>query len=112
MNYPHWQLAIPGGMLIALVAVLHVFISHFAVGGGFFLVVTESLARRQNDAALLKYCRRHSSVFCAAYAGLRRDQRRGYLVHDWSGQPGGDFDAHPYISCGRGRLSGSSFLWR
>ncbi len=63
MNYPHWQLAIPAGMLIALVAVLHVFISHFAVGGGFFLVVTESLARRQNDAALLKYCRRHSMFF-------------------------------------------------
>ena len=63
MNYPHWQLAIPGGMLIALVAVLHVFISHFAVGGGFFLVVTESLARRQKDAALLDYCRRHSRFF-------------------------------------------------
>ncbi len=63
MNYPHWQLAIPGGMLIALVAVLHVFVSHFAVGGGFFLVVTESLARRQKDAVLLEYCRRHSRFF-------------------------------------------------
>ncbi len=63
MNYPHWQLAIPGGMLIALVAVLHVFVSHFAVGGGFFLVVTESLARRQKDAAVLEYCRRHSRFF-------------------------------------------------
>jgi mono/diheme cytochrome c family protein len=63
LNYPHWQLAIPGGMLIALVAVLHVFVSHFAVGGGFFLVVTESLARRRNDAALLDYCRRHSKFF-------------------------------------------------
>jgi mono/diheme cytochrome c family protein/cytochrome bd-type quinol oxidase subunit 1 len=63
LNYPHWQLAIPGGMLIALVAVLHVFVSHFAVGGGFFLVVTESLARRQKDAAMLDYCRRHSRFF-------------------------------------------------
>jgi len=63
LNYPHWQLAIPGGMLIALVAVLHVFVSHFAVGGGFFLVVTENLARRQKDAALLDYCRRHSKFF-------------------------------------------------
>jgi len=63
LNYPHWQLAVPGGMLIALVAVLHVFVSHFAVGGGFFLVVTESLARRQNDAVLLDYCKRHSKFF-------------------------------------------------
>ena len=63
MNYPHWQLAIPGGMLIALVAVLHVFVSHFAVGGGFFLVVTENLARRRKDAAVLEYCRRHSKFF-------------------------------------------------
>ncbi len=63
MNYPHWQLAIPGGMLIALVAVLHVFVSQFAVGGGFFLVVTETLARRQKDAAVLDYCRRHSKFF-------------------------------------------------
>ncbi len=63
MNYPHWQLAIPGGMLIGLVAVLHVFVSQFAVGGGFFLVVTESWARRQKDAALLEYCRRHSRFF-------------------------------------------------
>jgi mono/diheme cytochrome c family protein len=63
LNYPHWQLAIPGGMLIALVAVLHVFVSHFAVGGGFFLVVTESFARRKKDAALLDYCRRHSTFF-------------------------------------------------
>src|ERR1017187_605494 len=50
-------------MLIALVAVLHVFVSHFAVGGGFFLVVTETLARRQKDAAVLDYCRRHSNFF-------------------------------------------------
>ncbi len=50
-------------MLIALVAVLHVFVSHFAVGGGFFLVLTENLARRQKDASLLEYCRRHSRFF-------------------------------------------------
>lgn len=50
-------------MLIALVAVLHVFVSHFAVGGGFFLVITENLARRRKDAALLDYCRRHSMFF-------------------------------------------------
>ena len=63
MNYPHWQLAFPGGVLIGVVAILHVFIAHFAVGGGFFLVTTESKARRENDAALLAYCKRHSMFF-------------------------------------------------
>jgi mono/diheme cytochrome c family protein len=63
MNYPHLQHALPGGMLIALIAVVHVFVSHFAVGGGAFLVVTETMARRKNDTALLAYCRRHSMFF-------------------------------------------------
>jgi mono/diheme cytochrome c family protein len=62
MNYPIWEL--PGaGLLIAAVAVVHVFVSHFAVGGGLFLVVTERKARRENDAALLDYVRRLSRFF-------------------------------------------------
>jgi hypothetical protein len=63
MNYPHLQHNLPGGLLIAIVAVVHVFVSHFAVGGGAFLVVTETLARRKNDKFLLDYCRRHSMFF-------------------------------------------------
>ena len=62
MNYPIWDLPAPG-LLIALVAIVHVFVSHFAVGGGLFLVVTEAKARRENDAALLEYVRRHSRFF-------------------------------------------------
>ena len=45
MNYPVWELPAPG-LLIAAVAILHVFISHFAVGGGLFLVLAERKARR------------------------------------------------------------------
>src|SRR5687767_8388789 len=41
----------------------HVFVAHFAVGGGLFLVWTERKARRENDAALLDYVRRHSRFF-------------------------------------------------
>ena len=33
MNYPIWELPAPG-LLIAAVAIVHVFIAHFAVGGG------------------------------------------------------------------------------
>ncbi|HZD32201.1 MAG TPA: c-type cytochrome [Candidatus Angelobacter sp.] len=63
MNYPLWQIGIPGGLLIAMVAVLHVFISHFAVGGGAYLVLLERKAYRDNDAGLLAYVRKHSIFF-------------------------------------------------
>jgi len=62
MNYPIWDLP-ASGLLIAGVAILHVFISHFAVGGGLFLVLTERRARRDGDAALLAYVRWHSRFF-------------------------------------------------
>ena len=48
MNYPIWELPfIGGGLLIAAVAVVHVFVSHFAVGGGLFLVLTEMKGYRE-----------------------------------------------------------------
>lgn len=62
MNYPLWDL--PGtGLLIAFVAIVHVFVSHFAVGGGLFLVLAERKARRENDDELLGYLKRHSRFF-------------------------------------------------
>ena len=62
MNYPIWELP-SSGLLIAFVAIVHVFISHFAVGGGLFLVVTERRARRLDDERLLAYVRWHSRFF-------------------------------------------------
>ncbi len=62
MNYPIWELP-ASGLLIAVVAILHVFVSHFAVGGGLFLVVTERKARRENDEALMAWLKRHSRFF-------------------------------------------------
>jgi mono/diheme cytochrome c family protein len=63
MNFPVWDVSFGAGLLIALVAILHVFVSHFAVGGGLFLVVTERRARRRGDAALLDWLKRHSKFF-------------------------------------------------
>src|SRR5271166_1397882 len=63
MNYPVWQLAFTGGLLIAAIAVLHVFVSHFAVGGGAYLVLTERRAYSSNDSELLGYVRHHSKFF-------------------------------------------------
>jgi cytochrome bd-type quinol oxidase subunit 1 len=64
MNFPAWDVPLlGGGLLIGLVAILHVFVAHFAVGGGLFLVWTEARAYRKNDPALLEYVKRHSSFF-------------------------------------------------
>lgn len=62
MNFPIWDLPAPG-LLIAFVAIVHVFISHFAVGGGLFLVLTERKARRERDDALLAFVRAHTRFF-------------------------------------------------
>ena len=63
MNYPLWDVpGIGGGILIAMIAITHVFISHFAVGAGFFNVVTEQRARRLGDDHLLAFVRTHSFV--------------------------------------------------
>ncbi|HVZ17457.1 MAG TPA: c-type cytochrome [Terriglobales bacterium] len=63
MNFPIWRLGFPGGLLIAVVAILHVFVSHFAVGGGAFLVLTEQKAYRESNDTLLAYVRRYSKFF-------------------------------------------------
>ena len=64
MNFPVWEVPVlGGGMLIGIVAVVHVFISHFAVGGGLFLVMTERKAYREQSPILLDYVKRHSKFF-------------------------------------------------
>lgn len=62
MNYPLWALP-ASGLLIAFVAIVHVFISHFAVGGGLFLVLAERKARREQDSVLLDFVRAHTRFF-------------------------------------------------
>lgn len=64
MNYPVWYLpTIGGGTLIALIAIGHVFISHFAVGGGLLLTLSEHLARKRNDANLLSFTKQFARLF-------------------------------------------------
>ncbi|MBU2539144.1 MAG: cytochrome ubiquinol oxidase subunit I [Proteobacteria bacterium] len=64
MNYPVWQLDFSGGgLLIALIAILHVYISHFAIGGGLFLVLTEMKGYRENSQPILDYTRKHTKFF-------------------------------------------------
>jgi mono/diheme cytochrome c family protein/cytochrome bd-type quinol oxidase subunit 1 len=63
MNYPFWNVGIGYGILMATIAVIHVFISHFAIGGGLYLVVSETSARRKGDAILLAFLERLSRFF-------------------------------------------------
>jgi cytochrome bd-type quinol oxidase subunit 1 len=64
MNYPVWELStFGGGFLIALIAIVHVLVSHFAVGGGLFLVSLEKKAYREENPALLEYVKKHSKFF-------------------------------------------------
>ena len=63
MNYPVWDVAFGAGLLIAIVAITHVFVSHLAIGGGLFLVLTEKKAYREDDASLLDWLKRHTKFF-------------------------------------------------
>jgi cytochrome bd-type quinol oxidase subunit 1 len=64
MNYPVWEPPLlGGGLVIGIIAILHVFVSHFAVGGGLFLPITERKAYRENNPALLEYVKSHSKFF-------------------------------------------------
>ena len=70
MDYPFWDVFVGHGVLMALIAVVHVFISHFAIGGGLYLVVEEMSARRRGDASRLAFLE-HLSRFEDAVASYR-----------------------------------------
>ncbi|MBI5683531.1 MAG: c-type cytochrome [Verrucomicrobia bacterium] len=63
MNYPFWDVPVSYGVLMAVIAVFHVFVSHFAIGGGLYLVVSEHLARKAGDARRLEFLERLSKFF-------------------------------------------------
>ncbi len=64
MNYPVWELGFAGGgLLIALIAIIHVYIAQFAIGGGLFLVLTEMKGLRENNRAIIDYVQKHTRFF-------------------------------------------------
>ena len=64
MNYPIWELySLGGGTLIAIISILHVYISHLAVGGGIFIWLTDRRAVKTNDSSLLDYIKSHTWLF-------------------------------------------------
>jgi cytochrome bd-type quinol oxidase subunit 1 len=68
MNYPFWQVPVIGsGWVIGIIAIYHVMISHFAVGGGFWLPLAERRILREQNPELRNQWRdhlvRHSKFF-------------------------------------------------
>ncbi len=62
MDYPLWIPGIGPGVLIGLVAIAHVLVSHFAVGGGIVMAVVETLAVRRQDQAMRNLAKRTSLI--------------------------------------------------
>jgi mono/diheme cytochrome c family protein len=60
MDYPIWDVAVGGGVLIGAIAVLHVVVSHFAVGGGLVMAWAEATLVRRPDPALRALLKRAS----------------------------------------------------
>lgn len=55
MNYPVWDVPFLGsGLVVAIIAVIHILISHLAIGGGAFLFVAELWSNRQEDGARIR----------------------------------------------------------
>jgi cytochrome d ubiquinol oxidase subunit I len=60
MDYPIWNVAVGGGVLIGTIAILHVLVSHFAVGGGLVMAWAETSLGRRPDPALRALLKRAS----------------------------------------------------
>jgi len=62
MDYPIWSSGLGNGVLMAWVAITHVIVSHFAIGGGLVIVITETLAVKRSDWEMRELARRASLV--------------------------------------------------
>jgi mono/diheme cytochrome c family protein len=64
MNYPFWDVPVIGsGWVIGMIAIFHVMISHFAVGGGLYLPMAERKARAEGNQAWLEILQKHAKFF-------------------------------------------------
>ena len=62
MDYPIFDVAIGGSVLMGLVAVTHVIVAHFAIGGGLVIAATETIAWRRGDPEMRDLAKRSSLV--------------------------------------------------
>ena len=102
MNYPFWDIPYLGsGWVIGLIAIFHVMISQFAVGGGVYLPLAERMAQRMKDGHLraewMKQLASHSKFFLVLTAvfgtvsgvgiwfaiGLTHPEATSTLIHNF-----------------------------
>ena len=64
MNYPVWDVALLGsGWVIGTIAILHVLVSHFAIGGGFYLPMAVAKALREGRGDWMAHLKGHAKFF-------------------------------------------------
>ncbi|MDR0522586.1 MAG: cytochrome ubiquinol oxidase subunit I [Planctomycetaceae bacterium] len=64
MHYPWWYVPVlTAPMLIAFIAVIHVFVSHYAVGGGILLALENQFAVKTGDKKYRDYLYKHARFF-------------------------------------------------
>jgi len=64
MNYPYWEVPVIGGpWVIGIIAIFHVMISQFAVGGGLYLALAERKALKDGKRHWLPLLEKHSRFF-------------------------------------------------
>ncbi len=64
MNYPIWLLEnIGGGTIIAWISILHVYVSHLAVGGGIFIWLLDWWSGKKGDSLIEDFLRQYNWVF-------------------------------------------------
>lgn len=71
MNYPFWDVPVlSGGGVIGLIAVYHLLIALFAVGGGLYLPIAERKAIREGREDWLGVLKRHAKFFLVLTAAF------------------------------------------
>jgi len=65
MNYPVWDIPFLGnGLVVAIIAIIHILISHLAIGGGAFLFIAEIWSNRQpNGDKIREWLHKYATYF-------------------------------------------------
>ncbi len=64
LEFPVWNVGgVGGGWIIGIIATMHVYVSHFAIGGGLYLALTEMIAVKNKDQETLTFLRGHANFF-------------------------------------------------
>jgi hypothetical protein len=87
MNYPVWDVPFIGSVwVVGLIAIFHVMISHFAVGGSFYPGFCGKKSKARGQGRLARSRPEALEVLSDSHRRFRRGVGRPNLVRDRSGQ--------------------------